>query len=91
MSILKTNPKLNLIFKSIGLTIITIILVNFIYFLIKLFSTSINNNFNVKFEHGLFIINGESTGLNYSELKYWLFYGLIFIISIFYYSKKQSS
>lgn len=91
MSILKTNPKINLIYKSIGLTIITIIIVNFIYFLIKLFSTSINNDFSVKFKHGLFIINGESSGLNYSELKYWLFYGVIFILSIFYFKKKQSS
>ncbi len=89
MSILKTNPKINLIYKSIGLTIIVILLVNLIYFLIKLFSTPITNGyFSVKFKHGLFIINGESTGLNYNEIKYWLFYGLIFVLSIFYFKKK---
>ena len=88
MSILKTNPKINLIYKSLGLTVVTILLVNFIYFLIKLFSTSTNNDFSVKFKHGLFIINGKSTGLNYSELKYWLFYGLIFVLSLFYFKNK---
>ena len=87
MSAIKEN--LVLIYKSFGLTIVTILIVNFIYFLIKLLSITHNDSFSIKFKHGLFVINGEITGLNYSETKYWLFYGLIFIVSFFYYSKKN--
>ncbi len=89
MKILNSNPKINLLYKSLGLTLVVIISINFISFLFKLFSTETETGFTIKFKRGLFIINGEQSGLNYSEYKYWLFYVLIFLLSVYFFKNKK--
>lgn len=83
------KKQINIIYKALGLTIVGILLINLISFLIKLMQSNTANAMSVKFKHGLFVINGETSGLNYSETKYWLFYIGLFIISFFYFKRKK--
>ena len=68
-------------FKGLGMTIISMFIIN----LISLLYYSIANNpiETFKFKHGLFLVNGNIVGLNYFELKYLLFLLAIFVTSIF--------
>lgn len=87
-----TNKEIfTLIGKSIGLTIIIILIVNFISLLVAFIKIDKSNDFNLKFNDGMFWLNGQIVGMNYTELKYWLFYLLLFALSFIYIKKKLQS
>ncbi len=83
-----SKKQISIIYKSLGLTIVAILVINLLSFLFKLFQVNQGSAMSVKFKHGLFIINGETSGLNYSESKYWVFYIVVFVICFFYYKRK---
>ena len=49
--------------KALGFAILTLIIVNIIYFMIALKNTELLNNWNIVFKHGTFRINEQITGL----------------------------
>ncbi|MDO6596366.1 hypothetical protein Q4512_05530 [Oceanihabitans sp. 2_MG-2023] len=79
-----------LISKSAGLTIIILLTVNCISLLVGFIQMEKRNEFNLKFNDGMFWLNGEIVGMNFIELKYWLFYLLLFVISFLYLKRKTS-
>ncbi|WP_452226643.1 hypothetical protein [Lacinutrix cladophorae] len=79
-----------LISKSAGLTIIILLTVNCISLLVAFIQMEKRNEFNLKFNDGMFWLNGEIVGVNFIELKYWLFYLLLFVISFLYLKRKTS-
>lgn len=73
------------IIKSLGYTIISILIIN----IISLFIAYLNvEKFEtLTYKHGMFFLNDKSVGMNFSEVKYWIFYIIIFIISFLYLKK----
>lgn len=49
--------------KALGFAILTLIIVNVIYFIIALKNTELLNNWSIVFKHGTFRINEQITGL----------------------------
>ena len=87
---MKNKQTLTLIGKSIGVTLIGILLVNLIILLVAYVKLDSQNDFNVKFNDGMFWLNGNIAGMNFTELKYWLFYLLLFVVSFLYVKKKTT-
>ena len=65
--------------KALGFAILTLVIVNIIYFMIALKNTELLNNWNIVFKHGTFRINDQIIGLKLFSSKANAIMLLIFI------------
>jgi len=79
-----------LVIKSLGITALLIIIINLISLAFAYFNLNTQGNITMKFDNGMFWLNGEQSGMNFTEFKYWAFYFLIFASSFTYLKKQQS-
>ncbi len=54
---------MKILLKALGFAILSLIIVNIIYFMVALKNIELLNNWNVVFKHGTFRINEQITGL----------------------------
>ncbi|MFD2822222.1 hypothetical protein ACFS5M_00980 [Lacinutrix iliipiscaria] len=75
--------------KSIGITLLVIVVVNLISFIIDYLKIDTTNDFSLKFDNGMFWVNGNRAGMDFTDIKYWLFYILVFSVAFFYFKKRS--
>jgi len=60
---------LKTILKAIGYAVLTLLLINLIYFIIELNTKDIIDNWKIAYKHGTFAINGNNVGLSITDEK----------------------
>lgn len=76
---MQSKKLLLLSLKALGISAILIVAVNLIS--AALSAVQLNEPLNsFYYKHGLFEVNGKAVGMNFVELKYWLFYIALFIL-----------
>lgn len=78
-----------IILKCIGISILAFMAVNLISFLIELYQTGVQNEFEFLWKHGTFFIDNKAVGMTLWSKKTIGFLVLLFIISFVMFNKEK--
>jgi len=78
--------KLKPIVSGLAITILIVLLLNVIYMLIEMRKY---DSPSIQYQYGVFRVNGNVVGMTLSDMRYWLFY-LVLFGAVYYFQTKRN-